>query len=203
MKIRRYKLLSTKYYNGYKLPKDKLCDFMDLLDEKCLPIIEDFVFDLYKRLSDSVVDTYCETHNLDLEMCSGEWLRELALFNLIREGTESREIDVFSVGAEWNFWLDDDKDYVLAYQYGSDWMYKELEYPDYLEFYGYWDNSDRPEEASDKEWKERQKEWDYISNNWDKGRVSHMIMGVDSERWYQLKTKLRERVLDEEGENNS
>lgn len=186
--------MSMKYYNGYKLPKDKLCEFMDFLDEKCSPIIEDNLFDLYKKLSEHAINNYCIKRKLSKEKFSERWLRELTLIDLVNKGTKGKVIDIFDIRVEWNFWFNCFEDSLVGYEYGPRWIYREVDYPSYVESFGYWSNSEKPEEISQEEWSKRCEIWTYISKHWNEGRLAHVIMDIDSVMWERLKMRLRDRI---------
>jgi len=86
-----------------------------------------------------------------------------------------------------------------AYLIPSEFIEKEIEIPDYLKDYYYWNNTDKPENVSDEEWEEREKAWKpMLEFNFYDAQVEI----IDLKKSYLSKnvSKLEEKVM---GTNNT
>lgn len=183
--------MSTKIYEAYRFKKGRLNEFMGLIDSELIPQIKDYAYEIYKGIKDEAIEKRREERNYDDDF-SDEFIREELFDNLIRDACDSVERDLFDLTASFNFWIRGE--YVYTIPYFESWL-GEIDYPDWVEDYAYWNNSDRPEYISNEEWNKRRELWEEINSNWDKGRLVHLIMTSDGDRWFELKTSIRKRVM--------
>ena len=104
-----------------------------------------------------------------------------ATFQKMAEASESsHRCFVYCIDASLNIWIQKGKAYCIPY--GESWLIDAFPIDSVpgVEEYGYWNNSDRPEEISQKSWDAREKNWDNICDNWDEARMTHIVIEAKS-----------------------
>lgn len=185
--------MSIKVYEAYRIPENRLNDFIHFIDKVCLNNIKEEIIKLYNNIVDESVEEYKNKHSYLKDYSDKEVKFEL-MVDMIRKDMESDMRGMCDMTSGVDMWLVGDKFYIVPY--GEKWVYKDIEYPDFVEDYSYWDNTDRPEDISRIEWKDRRSKWKYILNIiGDRDRLRHEIFDLDMERWYEVRTELRKELL--------
>lgn len=187
--------ISTKIYEAYRFPKERLNDFIDFIDEKILPDILEYGNELFDNLTEEGIKKALKEKDVEDINVSELFKREMAFDYYIKKAINGNKRDIADLSASYNFWIRGD--YVYTIPYIEDWLYEDFDYPEWVEDYSYWNNADKPEDISEKKWGERRELWNKINNNWDKGRLVHNIMTSDGNRWYRLKTYIRKQHREE------
>lgn len=82
---------------------------------------------------------------------------------------------VFGIDCSLNVWLHRGKAYIIPY--GERWIYDDFKLPKGVEEYGYWNNTDEPDNVTRRQWQARGKTWEAVClNNWNATRLTHEII---------------------------
>jgi len=183
--------VSTKIYNAYRFKKEKLNEFLEFIDDQILSSILEYGNKLFNNLTEHAIQKALEKKGMKGADFSDLFMRELAFEYYIDKAMESSTRDMMDLSASYNFWIRGDYVYTVAYV--ENWLYEDFDYPDWVEDFNYWDNTDKPEDVSQKEWDFREEVWEEINNNWDKGRLVHFIMTEDGHRRFELMNYIRDK----------
>jgi len=141
--------MSTKIYYGYKI-------FVN--QEDLMPFLVDFK----NRIQDDV-----NTGIFTLSQILFAYERIYELFGIANEEYAKirKQLQrIYTDTIKWSIAIIPRKDYFLAILYfpNSAWI-DEFEKDKRVEYYGYWNNSDKPEDITEEEWEQRRKEWECLS----------------------------------------
>ena len=64
------------------------------------------------------------------------------------------------VGCGVNLWFPKRSRFVLGHPWGE--SITDIDFPEWVEEYGYWNNTDKPDEIPQREWTRRKKAWDSV-----------------------------------------
>jgi hypothetical protein len=166
--------MSTKIYNGYKLPLMSLGSLHELLTgfrDKIKPVKERLLAKSVAKLATDFIDRHamgdrklsatdaedmlCPTGNLDPLIAANDWLdtrRQKVARTKERDNEADLAVDVCLIPTN---------DKILALLYSERKEYIKI-WTDVagVEPYPYWNNSDEPDGLSWDEWERRGKEWD-------------------------------------------
>jgi len=170
--------MSTKIYNGFRIPHIDLFELMDQL--KVLQVKLEAL--RLKKLSEKVAMMTCKFIDMNKAgiplnesivsefKIDGSFCPFMKVNNFVRRETENMKktgIRNPEFDFEFDVSLFTTKDWVLMItffdnKFGYDKIWNEL--PN-LEEYGYWNNTDRLDDVTDEEWDERGKLWDSVLGN--------------------------------------
>jgi hypothetical protein len=108
---------------------------------------------------------------------------------------EEKYSRLFNCDCGWNIWFHDGLAYVIPW--GEDHRMKQLDVPGWAEEYGYWNNTDKPDDITDEEWDKRSDTWDAVClNDWDAKRLTHDIILTGKRTspnltWHQVQIELK------------
>jgi len=151
--------MSTKIYYAYRIPKNKLNEFTDLVNTATWKVVLDKV---------DVLTRFVGENDMGIQ---DRWplMRE----RIVRD-SKSPERRMFDLNSSFNFWLDVRHAYIVPY--GRTVLPKQR--PDWIEDFSYWNNIDRPENITARQWRARQKKWDELclsDKSWNQNRFQHII----------------------------
>ncbi len=158
--------MSTKIYDGLKL-KDSNADLYEVIGIIARGIREEFDHQVHKLIANSLAEA------VDYKTLRDESKGDDYLFYKVEEQWKKRQADfgrhhtlndplrfsiVFGRSSEGN---------ILAVPYSANNAdYKAvLDATELFEPYGYWNNTDHPEELTQAQWDARGEEWDSLTNN--------------------------------------
>jgi len=173
--------VSTKIYNGIRIPKSKIEHFQKWFYHECIRQAAKHTASLACAFKKKVVkeksaallekspDLKCTKgmtlakfiKNFDMQM------RVSMAFKTFVESSKkqwaSYNIDCFA-----HFWPRGKYCYIVPVFPGTN-RDTEMKYPPYVEEYGYWNNTDRPENLTNRQWETRRKNWDCCIDppDWD------------------------------------
>lgn len=183
--------MSTKIYNGLRIPKSKLDNFRKWFDgvcvKECVRMLRNEMACVYES---EVRQDFEKAHpesilvrNRSIDECMKDeyavnWVRisHALHHNIIPRAKQGvwGSIDCsFSA-------FDVCKYYLIRPFYPSNNL--KLKFPKYVEEYGYYDNTDRPHNITAKAWKKREKDWNVVDGDGSVlKRIDHILVdGKDS-----------------------
>jgi len=193
--------MSFKQYEAWRIPLEKLQDFIVKMDKKIMKRITGEV-DSWMN-SDGVVKRAKEYINEKLKQHNvNEKLKQYKrdeytikkvdiLYWIWMQAIDekNREVyEIYDLNCSWAIRLDGEYAYLTFH--GPPWVLSNyniekrgrISFPSYTEEYGYWDNTDEPDDVSEEEWKERKKIWmkfDKAESDGNKHyRLFHEVMRV-------------------------
>jgi len=163
--------MSFKQYEAWRVPLEKLQDFIVKMDKKIMKRITGTVNSWMD--SDGVVKRAKEYINEKLKQHNhGKY--EIKKYDILywiwlqAIDEKNREVyEIYDLDCSWAIRLNGKYAYLTFH--GPPWILSNSKYsvkehgrisfPNYAEEYGYWDNTDEPDDVSEEEWKERRKIW--------------------------------------------
>lgn len=162
--------MSTKIYNGYKIPKfslDGLDSFCHSIREKSRLVIKELSIELHARYATIFYDSLM----FNLELPNECNLKNSPLHNaclyISKEQREIRKTGLRNPGFDFSFcftmYVLSDK--ILCYVFTENKKLFSMweSFPEVSE-YGYWNNTDIPEHVTELEWSQRKKDWELAVN---------------------------------------
>lgn len=192
--------MSTKIYEAYRCSVKNLNEFLRIMREHCFAKVQDRIEILMPEVTQEKIREYYDEK--DWEMSFDEFLNKKEkyfrfryVFNLACEASLSDVRDLFfCFDCSLNIWIHKNKAYIIPY--GEKWIYKDFLKPDGTEEYYYWNNSDRPDNITNRQWQSRAKNWQEIClNNWNKSRLMHTIIDLKNDN-FSLQT-IADKILGE------
>ncbi len=142
---RRDSRMSIKIYYGYRFKKKHLHEFTTTFRDQHYQHVLHHVRELCARMTAPTAwsDKIQKTLNLSCEAAE-----------------KSVRVPMLDIECGWKLFFPPNSAYVLAYPYGENPVGGDrIKHPEWLEDYGYWDNTDRPDSVSAREWLRRKKAW--------------------------------------------
>lgn len=162
--------MSTKIYYAARAPAGRVVEFIDFFHDAMEKSAETFIEDMMGAVKDSSLGKppahIRRKKGIELWKRAKKWQ---AVEKLVREGA-NQGFDVVSCG--FNLWFR--MGHVYAMPIGGNWALATFDrerFPDWIEDYSYWNNTDEPEHVTQEEWEERKKTWDHICTG--NGKASH------------------------------
>jgi hypothetical protein len=194
--------LSTKCYWGIRFPKTKLAEFVDYARTEYMLAAEAHARKWAEKIS-TKGEAYKERarkHNKQrgspIRHTKNCWACKVSLaMRMFQEANVQPERRPWAnLGCGVNIWTPLKGRYLLAHPWGE--RCTEIAWPDWVEEYGYWNNTDQPDGMSDLEWSRRSKAWDAVLQPNARERKLSM-MGFDAEGKYTVDMSwLQLRLLD-------
>jgi len=123
--------------------------------------------------------------------------RWLIIEEWIKEDAKSMERGFFGIEMGCQVFIHGRYAYIIPC--GEDWLLKGFELPEFAEDFSYWNNSDRPDELSDREWNRRGRTWDKIigtGRDEARRRLIYDVISIPKGREFSHSYfELKERVL--------
>jgi hypothetical protein len=155
--------MSTKIYNGFKIDTNDICEVQNILMAHHTEVKEITENKTIEFLIKSAVNGL-DKDTIHKKDTNKNYLSEAGsdLLDRQREVRKTQERDPqIDFGAEIVVIPFEGKFYGIYYTEHDEFLKKLLDHPKVSE-YGYWDNTDRPDEVSARDWKKREKIWDGI-----------------------------------------
>lgn len=187
--------MSTKIYYGYRMKISKLNDFIDMARPQVFDLAEEIVRKLMSAVKKEVIQ----------KKLDGGWFSETNIrfekaLELVHEiSAQSERMSVLDIDFSFNIWIHDGMVYVIPI--GEEHFKRKLVFPEWVEDYSYWDNTDPPNDIDDNEWMDRAEMWEKINCGSGKSdhnarRLNHSVIDM-SQRYgdYSAMTELRRRIV--------
>jgi len=184
--------MSLKAYEAYRFPRNKLDEFLPLFDETCAKAVSKDILAIGhlnpKGLKKTRRSLFGLKRNVNKEFSDQDigiiWV--LAQWML---ASKRPEHDPLNFDCACNLWMKGKWCYMMPYT--SRMVKFDKGMPDWIKFYGYWDNTDAEEGVSPREWKRRGVIWNEITDNWDKNRLTHITFEMKMPHLVGLLTLLK------------
>jgi hypothetical protein len=181
--------MSTKVYYAWRVPIKHLNSFTDRLHEEM------------RRYALQIV--------LEQYVVSSEKEDKIAkLFTHFKKIAESPFRDSRDIECGFNMWIDEQ--YVYIIPIAQEKFYRFFKKPNYAKNYCYWDNTDKDDRASSKDWRERGKIWEKLSGHSEKThnarRFYHAVIDIKTQGhfdWEIIEEILKYKKSIEETRNSS
>lgn len=179
--------MSTKIWEAYRLPKDKLNEITDIL--------HDTLFNYYIFFIKTVIDNMKPEYiaeklkeddkknyavflykNYDEKLIPNKMDRvkyEIYIEEAIKAAAKSERTLIYDIECGFNCWFDDKYAYIIPiYSLGMfGWDRIKLVFPTYVEDYHYQNSTDKPENITQEEWETREAKWKELCLG--EGKASH------------------------------
>ena len=172
--------MSTKIYEAWKIPANKLLDFTNYYNNICRNFVYKMILDLMPHIKPEVVqkiakdcqnEEFKKDPNFDkanrLTWVFMEWMRE----------SKRGMWDIVNFDCSFNAFIDKNCFYIIPYPPYRNFKFKRL--PKYCKDFSYWNNTDQPKNISNREWNNRAKTWERIAlggvDQWDESRFDHVV----------------------------
>lgn len=176
--------MSTKIYDAYRCKSSVFDSFLIKIRNHCMSttrkkikslasdVKTDCLYKIYydKGWSEKMdFDAFCKEKEKSIRV------REvLKLFVTI---SESKLRNPDDIDCSLNIWHLKNKFYIIPY--GERWIYDKLKMPEGVEDYCYYNNTDHPENLTQRQWDARGKTWDKVClDDWDSSRMVYKIIDV-------------------------
>lgn len=192
--------MSTKIYDAYRFPSEKLNEFLAHVRSRML---EGF----FKKIERLMVFG-CTREELDAineKIACSDYLKDATperigvakkhhrwymLQSKLKAASVSSEKSTYNVDASWNLWIHDKWIYAIPYgqyKHGA----KEL---DFVEDFSFWNNTDAPDDVPEEEFWARGDVWEEVClNDWNGTRLNHVVVDFSNPSPYAA--MLAERKL--------
>jgi hypothetical protein len=157
--------MSTKIYYARKVPINRLNEFIDCIR----PQVYDYAQKTIEKLIPQVTDEHIKKAQEGCSWKKVDAIRLESSIDLLKGVAKLKERTPIDIEFGLNIWLLDDYAYIIPV--GEMVRRTELTYPDFSVDYSYWNNTDQPDDITDKEWDERSEVWDKV--NCGTGKSSH------------------------------
>jgi hypothetical protein len=169
-------IMSTKIYYAVKLPTNKLMEFIKYAKDfhvqmaglHIVKMMNKFEEDKVKQIKELMEKHYGTKTSIEEKD-----VRFALAFHVSQEQKNSMVKTPYDIACGITGWIKDEYAYMMFY--GVHYLDK-MELPDYAKEYGYWNNTDQPDEVTDEEWDERHDTWYYFLDNYDRYRIYHQFI---------------------------
>ena len=184
--------MSTKIYEGYRFPRNRLDEFIPIFNQICHRSVKQLLKKSWfsdKEIEEAREQIFGKNIKGSNQYSDDDVRLVLQLAYWMRESKHGRN-DPFNMDCALNLWLDGKWVYIIPYVVNGMDMQKLM--PKWCKYYGYWDNTDQQVGVSDKEWQKRKILWNRIAvDDWDKTRLSHIVFEMKMPHLNGLKSLLR------------
>lgn len=190
--------MSTKVYDGRRIPLEKLSEFRDFVMDYQFDLVLDRVKELLDILDEEKAKKWFE------EKRSREWedledimKKKYKLDYILKQSEESAQESlrdpIFCLDCGWSFLVEDD--YVYLRPWGETWTRDEIDksFPEWVQEYGYWNNTDKPEGVDVDDWENRGEKWEEIFTDAIPMKIE--IMNLDKWDSWMFERKIEKEIL--------
>jgi hypothetical protein len=183
--------VSTKCYWGIRFPKNRLSEFVDYARTNYMLKAEAHARKWAGKIGTKTAAYKDEArkHNAargqPIRHTKDCWACKVRLtMRMFQEANvQSERRPWANLGCGVNIWTPLKGRYLLAHSWGE--RCTEITWPDWVEEYGYWNNTDQPDGMSNREWNRRSKAWDAVLQpNARERKIS--LKGFDAEGKYTV-----------------
>lgn len=176
--------MSWKIYDAYRIPTTRLNEYLHWARSVAHEKAADFV----REATAGVKPEALPEPNDHVKSKGKKALEEFDfrhrcafVLGLAQRAHESSLKEYFDLTCSLNIWIRKGRTYIIPI--GPRWFLKVLEEaPDYVEDFGWWNNTDRPEEINAGSWRARERVWRGIygnGNEHNQDRLNYEIITMD------------------------
>lgn len=165
--------MSTKIYRGVRFPKHRLAEFTRLVRLRGL---EKIYKETWRRVKAIDMDAEKPKEIKAKHPDRKDWtIKTQIVMDMIKKaGQGATRTPWIDMECGWRVWLPEKGRYALAVPWGE--ALTEIKLPGWVEDYGYWDNTDRPDSVSAREWLRRRKNWQIACEPWPSNHPLRIVV---------------------------
>ena len=154
--------MSTKIWVAYRIPKERLIEFTDVVHDSMFASAVHITRTFMKALDETTLKKAIENKELrlttELERLTDKRKNEFARFEWVvekaKKASQSMARDWFCLDCGFNVWFDDKYAYIIPIS-----SIEEYKVPEWAEDFHYQNQVDQPEDISDEKWGNRADKW--------------------------------------------
>ena len=176
---RVYLLMSIKIYTAWRIRPSKIKEFLEIIREHMLAEVIKHAKILMETVKESAVDELVKKNDYGQEMKgkNSDALRLRLVFGQAYRASRNIHRDPY-FDLDCGVCLYPKGKWVYIIPCGEYYIYDDFESPDFAEEYSYWDNTDKPDELTYRQWNTRQKNWEPILRDMEAFRIKHDVVNV-------------------------
>lgn len=190
--------MSTKIYYAYKIPQEKLHEFIDSIRGQIFNKAEELV----RQMMNAVTEEKLKEEKTKKSYYSEEKIRFNLVIELCTKLSKEKQRTGLDLTFSLNIWLYNNYAYIIPI--GEYYYLNNLKYSDWVEDYSYWNNTDKPDKISEEDWDLRQNIWEDINcgtgvHSHNARRLNHSI--IDFNQLYgdiDAQIELENRIIRKE-----
>lgn len=165
--------MSIKIYTAWRVPLNRLTEAIPILHDQVYAKVQE----LYEILYSEIDWVKLEDINKErLDKCDPEYrenvLQHLAFDSIWKVISSARDTLYRMPGLDLNCWINiwiGPDNYAYLIPGGEPTHNLKWEIPDWIEEYGYWNNTDPPDDITQEDWDQRYSDWDAVFKHVDGG----------------------------------
>jgi hypothetical protein len=178
--------MSTKIYYGIRIPIEKISQFTKFFDDTCLIFVEKSTRQLMSAVKEDAVKKEAEllkgirgNKSVDNFLKDGgdQYIRFVYVAKMYMLAMKTHE-NWFNPESWFNAFPFDKHFYIIP-GYPTGLRAEDIKYPDYVEDYSYWDNTDPPDNISNSAFRKRGKVWEKCGAYNMSNRLCHTLIEDD------------------------
>jgi len=127
-----------------------------------------------------------------------KWQEFQTVIDHCKEASKRVEKDYYDIDCGLNIWLHGN--YAYAIPIGPNWVLDNIKFPKWVEDYSYWNNTDQPDNVTDRQWNSRRDTWDKIccghgKSDHNSRRLYHSVVDLERRGSYISKTELQLKIF--------
>lgn len=175
--------VSTKIYTGWRCPVAKLNDVLIAMRDHAYAAAADRV----RKYAATIVSGVALDHEVKALTKTGGFAAgivrrvaqvRLAFDEAVASSSRQDRVGLMDIDASANVWLHRGRAYLIPYGELWGWTYV----PAGAENYQYRNNTDRPDDVTDRAWQARRRTWDAVClDDWDTTRLTHVVIAAKND----------------------
>jgi len=173
--------MSTKIYNAYSVPIVKLSMFTKYFNNFGIKYVSKEItslMDFIKKESLVAIDVCSKDISAFDEEFQLKFRKLVYIFNWWMQSSKENEYSKYNFDLSFNVFIENEMAYIIPY-FSDNRMQRKFILPKYCNDFCYFNNVDRPDNVSDKEWEDRRKVWERIAlkthEYWNYFRFEHIV----------------------------
>lgn len=169
--------MSTKIYYAWRIPWSRFDQALEIAHDAMFRGVMRLVRQFLRKCSrEDVLKYYVDLKAEDARITLGMKL------SVVEDQLRNDGFELWKeVGCGWRIWFDGKHAYLIPW--GSHEILGKMRLPKWFRDYSYWNNTDRPDRVTQREWDARQRTWERVvlqGDRWDRGRLDHVVMSDDA-----------------------
>lgn len=193
--------MSTKIYYAYRIKKSRFIEFLDLAHDQMFYLalgqikllMRDIKID--EKEYNNAIKKYAPNNKAKQKRMK-RWRQFETVITHCKKAANNIEKSIFDIDCGLNIWLYNQYIYIIPI--GPYWISNNLNFPEWVEDYSYWNNVDPPEDINFNKWKKRGDIWKKVcigqgKSDYNSRRLYHSVIELKNEAWLsytELQSKL-------------